>query len=59
MAKQHRMVVMILGCAASAIETAVGAPMRSMTAALVVVTAGAIVTSLRRAVQVVRRLEAR
>lgn len=55
-AKQQRMTVTIAGCAGSAIEAAVGLPMRAMAVALVVVVVGTAVTAVRRTVRLVRDL---
>jgi len=57
MAKQQRMIFVIVGCLLSAIEIAIGWPQRAMTYCLLVVIVGGVFTLIRRTVNIVRELE--
>lgn len=56
MAKQHRMFVVTVGCLAAAVESALGHPPRTLSAALAVVVAGSAVTVVLRIRRIVREL---
>ena len=59
MAKPRRMHVLIAGCLLAACETALGLPARALPVALAVVSAGALITIVRRLRRIAHDLEAR
>jgi phosphatidylglycerophosphate synthase len=59
MAKQHRMFAITVGCVASAVESALGRPPRTLYLSLAVVVVGAAVTLVRRATRIAQELRRR
>ena len=59
MAKQQRMFLISVACLAAAIETLLAAPARAVPIALLIIIAGGLITTARRAVRVIRVLEAK
>ena len=57
MAKPQRMACLTLGCLASAMEAALGLPLRAMALTLLIVTLGGVVTAARRLRTIARELE--
>jgi phosphatidylglycerophosphate synthase len=57
MAKQHRMAMMTLACLASIPQTSLTSQGRMIAAALALIVAGCVVTTVRRIVRIVRQLE--
>jgi len=57
MAKPHRMAVLTAACIGAAIETAIGAPQRSIAVALLLILIGSAVTTVRRTTRIVHQLE--
>lgn len=59
MAKQHRMFAVTVGCIGGAVESGLGAPPRTLYAALVLVVLGSAFTVVRRTSRIVRELASR
>jgi phosphatidylglycerophosphate synthase len=59
MAKQHRMFVLTVAALIAAGEALMGVPSRAMTAALIVIVLGSLVTAARRTLRILREAEAR